>query len=113
MIGGLVARHTLLRERPNRVDDGHGGLEDDWIGVDAVPLPGWAIDAGATAADTVNREGSLIQFTARGPIGADVRAGDRITFDGERYAIDGAPAKQPGPSSRTSHMLLLLKRWEG
>lgn len=113
MIGDLVARHTLLRERPARVADGHGGLEDDFTDVPLVPLPGWAVDAGATIEDSQNREGELIRFTVRGPIDADVQAGDRITYDGDQYQIEGAPMKQPGPSSRTSHVILLLRRWEG
>lgn len=113
MIGGIVARFTLQRERPLRVADGHGGFEDDFTGVPLVPLPGWAVDAGATVEDTQNRDGALIRFTVRGPIDSDVLAGDRITYDGDRYQIEGAPAKQPGPSSRTSHVTLLLKRWEG
>ncbi|MEX1078884.1 MAG: head-tail adaptor protein [Homoserinimonas sp.] len=113
MISGLVARHTLSRERPNRVSDGRGGFEDDWTDVEPVDLKGWALDAGASQEDLQNRDGSLIQYTARGPMTADVQTGDRITFNGEQYQIDGAPVKQPGPSPVTSHIIMLLRRWEG
>lgn len=113
MIGGIVARFTLQRERPARVSDGHGGFENDFTDVPLVPLSGWSVDAGATIEDTQNRDGELIQFTVRGPIDSDVQSGDRITYDGDQYQIEGAPMKQPGPSSRTSHVTLLLKRWEG
>lgn len=113
MISGLVARHTLGRERPTMVDDGRGGLEPDFTGVTSVPLPGWALDAGSTLADAQNRDGALIQWTARGPYTADVERHDRITVFGEQFQIDGAVRRQPGPSPLTSHTILLLKTWEG
>lgn len=113
MIGGLVARHTIVRERPVMVDDGRGGTEADFTGVEPVDLPGWALDAGNTLADEQNREGALIQWTARGPFAADVQRHDRITVFGEQFQIDGGVRRQPGPSPLTSHTILLLKMWEG
>ncbi|WP_159576097.1 hypothetical protein [Microbacterium sp. 8M] len=113
VIGGLVDRHTLVRERPVMVDDGRGGLEPDSTTATPVDLPGWALDAGATVADLQNRDGALIQWTARGPFDADVQRHDRITVFGEKFQIDGAVVRQPGPSPRTSHTILLLKNWEG
>lgn len=113
MIGGVVARHSMLRARPARVDDGHGNLEDDWSNPDEVTFDGWAVDAGSTAEDLDNREGRRVEYTLRGPIGHDVRAGDRLTWLGDEYRVDGAPLKQPGPSSLTSHQIVKLTRWEG
>lgn len=113
MIGGLVARHSLIRERPHLVDDGRGGERKDFTGVIGVELPGWALDAGATTKDAEHRDGAEIVWTARGPFSADVERHDRITVFGEQYQIDGAVVRQPGPSLLTSHTILLLKRWEG
>lgn len=115
MIGGRVARHTLTRKRPVFVDDGRGALVPDWSQAPAstAAIEGWALDAGNTLEDTQNRDGALIQWTARGPIGADVDRFDRIVVLGDEFEIDGGVRRQPGPSARTSHMILLLKRWEG
>ena len=113
MIQGLTSRHTLIRERPLLVDDGRGGHRSDFTDVVGVDLHGWALDAGATTKDTQNRDGSLIAWTARGPFGADVERHDRITVFGERYKINGAVVRQPGPSPLTSHTILLLERWDG
>lgn len=114
VIGGQVARHTLGRQRPVMVDDGRGGVEETWPNpVEASALPGWALDAGNTLADAQNRDGALVQWTARGPYGADVERHDRIVVDGATYQIEGAIVRQPGPTARTSHTILLLKNWEG
>lgn len=113
MIGGLVARHTIGRERPELVDDGRGGQEPDFTDATVVDLPGWALDAGDTTADAEHRDGALIQWTARGPFLADVKRHDRITVFGEQFLIDGAVIRQPGPTPRTSHTILKLKAWEG
>lgn len=113
MIVGAVARHTIARERPQMVDDGRGGTEPDFTGAESVDLSGWALDAGNTLTDEQNRDGALIQWTARGPFLADVQRHDRITVFGEPFQIDGAVRRQPGPTPTTSHTILLLKMWEG
>lgn len=95
------------------VDDGRGGTEADFTNAEEVELRGWALDAGNTIADEQNRDGALIQWTARGPFAADVERHDRITVLGDQLEIDGAVRRQPGPSPATSHTILLLKMWEG
>lgn len=95
------------------VDDGRGGVEKDFTGSSVVDLSGWALDAGNTIADRVNRDGASIQWTARGPFDADVERHDQITVLGEQYQIDGAVIRQPGPSPLTSHTILSLIAWEG
>lgn len=113
MITGLTARHTLIGERPHRVPDGRGGEHNDFTGVIGVDLPGWGLDVGNTLRDAQNRDGAQVTWTARGPYTADVERHDRITVLGEQYQIDGAVRRQPGPTSLTSHTILLLIRWEG
>lgn len=95
------------------VDNGRGGVEADFTGVTSVDLPGWALDAGSTIADLQNRDGAVIRWTARGPFDADVERHDRITVFGEQFKIDGGVVRQPGPTPRTSHTILLLVNWEG
>jgi hypothetical protein len=114
VIGGLAAKHTLGRHRPVMVPDGRGGEEATWPNpADPAALPGWALDAGNTLEDTQNRDGALIQWTARGPYAADVERHDHIIVFGEEFEIDGDVRRQPGPTDLTSHTILLLKRWVG
>lgn len=95
------------------VPDGRSGREASFQGVQKVDLHGWALDAGDTRRDAVNRDGALIQWTARGPFTADVERHDRITVFGERFQIDGGVIRQPGPTSLTSHTILSLAKWAG
>lgn len=52
------------------------------------------------------------QWTAYLPEGSDVKAGDRIIFDGQTYTINGEPKKWTAPFTR-SNIQLTLTRWEG
>lgn len=105
--------HTFYRQRAPLVDDGRGGKKRDWGNISVAALPGWVVDAGITFDDKRNREGAMVAFTARGPMNADVEATDRIIYEGKTYVIEGAVERQPGPTPRTSHCIILLKRWEG
>lgn len=109
----LVFRHTLTRLRASLVDDGHGNQESDWTAPDEQAIPAWAIDAGDTTADRTNRDGSSVSYTIRGPMDADVQAGDRFRWLTDVYTIDGAILRQPGPTARTSHCIVRLVKWEG
>lgn len=114
MIGGLVARHSIIRRRPVMVADGRGGREADWSQPDSqLEIEGWAVDAGNTVEDNQNRDATLLQWTLRGPFDADVQEHDHVMLFGDRFELDGEPRRQPGPSNLTSHTILLLKRWKG
>lgn len=108
-----VRRHTITRERPARVDDGRGNKEDDWSNPETADYEGWAIDAGGTAEDLANREGTRVDYVIRGPVSADIRARDRIILLGETYRIEGRPVVQPGVTPATTHQIVKLSAWEG
>lgn len=113
LTGGLVARHTITRLRPARVDDGHGNLRSDWSAASSLSLVGFAVDVGASSEDLEHRDGDQAQLTLRGPVVADVEAGDRVVLSGVTYLVVGAVLRQPGPSPLTSHCIVQLSRWEG
>lgn len=113
MIGGTVDRHTITVVRAPLVDDGRGNLTRDWANAAEFALPGWGIDAGSTAEDETNRDGSQTGYTLRGPIAADVDPQDRVRLFGDLFVIDGGVLRQPGPSSITDHCIIRLERWEG
>ena len=68
------------------------------------------------ASTSLSQDGRILGiadgWTAYVPEGTDVKAGDRIEFDGQIFEINGEPRKWTGPS-RTSHIQLNLVRWEG
>ena len=47
------------------------------------------------------------------PPGSDVRAGDRIGYNGNVYTINGEPRIWKSPTGRVSNIVLNLERWEG
>lgn len=113
MIGGAIARHTIVVLRAPLIDEGHGNEDFDWASASETESPGWAIDAGETAEDTAHRDGAAVEYTLRGPFAAGVLATDRVRLFGETYLIDGGIRRQPGPSAMTSHTIIRLTRWEG
>lgn len=113
MIGGRVARHTLTRVRAPLVDDGRGNQTRDWAHATETDLHGWAIDTGAAGEDTTNRDADSVEYVVRGPYAADIEATDRVRLFGALYEVEGGVLRQPGPSSRTSHTIVRLTRWEG
>lgn len=113
MIGGHVARHTIVVVRAPLVDDGRGNKSRDWAAAEEHESEGWSIDVGATGEDTVNRDGASIAYTVRGPLDADIAATDRVRLLGGLYDVEGAIGRQPGVSAFTSHCIVQLTAWEG
>jgi len=108
-----VRRHTIGVLRAPLVDDGRGNQARDWSAAVEKPSYGWAIDSGSTDVDTENREGAAIEYTLRGPYGADVLASDRVRLMGGLYVVEGSVGRQPGVSALTSHSIVRLIAWEG
>lgn len=113
MIGGRVARHTIVVVRAPLVDDGRGNQARDWSQASEFESPGWAVDVGASGEDTVNRDGESIEYTIRGPFNADLLGSDRVRLLGGLYRVAGAVGRQPGVSAATSHSVARLVNWEG
>lgn len=110
----IVQPHTFIRQRPQRVDDGHGGTESDWsLPPDELAIPGWGVDAGDTLEDLQNREGTSVDYTAYGPVDADVRGGDRIKWSGMTFEVNGGVLRQFGATPNTSNAVVRLRYWEG
>ena len=103
------ATKTLVRERPERVADGHGGYEDDWSDPDELTLENCSMQPGASAEDLVNREGVRIDWTVFVGGHPDVRFGDRVKDGHTPYAVVGEPEKWP----LLEHTKILLSRWAG
>lgn len=113
MIGGRVARHVLTIRRAPLVEDGRGNEVRDWDQSEDHDSAGWAIDAGDTVEDVDNRDGSSVAYTCRGPFHADVLGSDRVVLFDDVFEVTGNVLKQPGPTARTSHVIVRLTRWEG
>lgn len=99
--------------RPKKTIDSRGSEIPDWTSTTKTTVTGCSVQPASTSLSQDGRVlGILDGWTAYLPEGTDVKAGDRIDFDGESYVINGEPRKWTGPL-RTSHIQLNLVRWEG
>ena len=104
------ATESLVRVRAPQVMD-HGSLIADWDNAEAVELPGWSLQPGASSEDLANREAVQVAWTAYGPYDADVTAADRIRLPSGDYSVIGEPERWKSPTGRVSSTKLLLQRW--
>lgn len=106
------ATASIVRERAQLVDDGHGNEEFDWSGdLDRLPIDGCSVQPGVTAEDAQHRDAALIAFTVWAPAGIDVESTDRVSLSGTPFEIDGEPERWE--TGILDHTKLYLKRWEG
>lgn len=107
-------RQTVTRIRPG-TKTSRGSTIPDWSPdkVSKLVIEGCSVQPATTS---LSQDGRVLgineQWTAYLPEGSDVKAGDRILFDGETYEINGEPKKWTG-AARLSNIQLNLTRWEG
>lgn len=100
----FVYGDTATRLRRQLWDDPYSGeptlrpWDDGGHEPDALEIPGFAFNPGGS--NEVAADGRTIittSPTAYGPIGADVKAGDRLVVRGVTYNVDGNPAEWVNP----------------
>jgi hypothetical protein len=104
----------ITRVRPGTKTE-RGSIIPDWStgAVTELKITGCSIQPATTS---LSQDGRVLgineQLTAYLPAGSDVKAGDRIKFNGDVFTINGDPKEWPGARS-LSNMQLNLIRWEG
>lgn len=107
-------RQEITRIRPG-TKESRGSTIFDWSSekVDRLKIGGCSVQPAST---TLSEDGRVLgineQWTAYLPEGSDVRAGDRIEFEGQIYEINGEP-KRWTAAAFLSNIQLNLTRWEG
>ena len=92
-----------------------GSTIPDWdpSKVDIITIEGCSIQPAATS---LSQDGRVLgiseQLTAYLPEDSDVKAGDRIVYQGKTYTIIGEPKTWTGVRD-LSNIQLTLERWEG
>ena len=102
------------RIRPGEKES-RGSKIPDWdpTKVDRLVITGCSVQPATTSLSEDGRVlGITEQWTAYLPENADVKAGDRIVFEGDVYTINGEPKKWTG-AARLSNIQLNLVRWKG
>ena len=103
---------SIVRIRPG-TKTARGSDIPDWTKADRLTINGCSVQPASTS---LSQDGRVLgineQWTAYLPEGSDVKAGDRIEFEGKVYTINGDPKEWTAPFTR-SNMQLNLTRWEG
>lgn len=89
-----------------------GATVADWDSATTRDVGGCWVGNPSTSADQA-REGrdANVRATLYAPPGADVMAGDRVTYAGVDYAIDGEPLPYPSPLGGVDHIECPLVDW--
>lgn len=107
------AKQTVIRIRPG-VKILRGSTVPDWDHPNRLNINDCSVQPAATTLSQDGRvQGISDGMTAFLPIGADVKAGDRIEFDGNVYTIIGDPRVWVSPTGSRSNIQLNLERWAG
>lgn len=112
--GLSFATEVIYRLRAVLADDGHGNLLPDWSQPpEETAIPGCTAQPGATNELETNRDSVLVAWTVWAPYGSDVRAGDRVSYLGRVYAVNGEPGAWRSPTGAVSNLQIQLRAWEG
>ena len=107
------AKQSVTRVRPG-VKTVRGSDLPDWDNASELTINGCSMQPAATDLTQDKRVlGVLDGYTCYMPANADVKAGDRIVFEGNTYTIDGEPRIWTSATGNISNMLLNLQRWDG
>lgn len=107
------AKDTVIRLRAGTQTE-RGSAVPDWQKASQLTISGCSMQpAGTSLSDDGRVLGITDGYTCYLPPGSDVRAGDRIRYDGKDYTIQGDPRVWQSPTGRVSHITLNLERWQG
>lgn len=91
-----------------------GSTVFDWEHPDELVITNCSVQPSSTGLSQDGRVLGISEgFTVYLPPDADVRAGDRIGFDGDVFVISGKPKIWQSATGRVSHMQLQIERWSG
>ena len=104
---------TVIRIRPGIITS-RGSAIPDWNNADSLEITGCSVQPASTGLSQDGRVLGLSEgLTVYLPPGSDVKAGDRIEYDGDVYTINGKPKAWRGATGRVSHVQLNVERWQG
>lgn len=106
-------REEVTRLRAVEVDK-RGTKVLDWTNPDELVIAGCSVQPSTSARDL---DGRTLQVTEDwvlyAPLGADIAAGDRISWENSVFEVNGAPMPWKSPTGRVSHVYARLVEWRG
>ena len=105
---------SITRERaPFKTERGSKVRDWESENVDSITISGCSVQPASVTRDFTRSENVEKGMTLFAPPTADIQLGDRITYKGKQYEIDGEPYVWISPTNRVSSMQAHLKRWSG
>lgn len=94
--------------------DRRGTKVRDWDNAVTHKLTGCSLqDVSTDTAWTYVRQGVTLRAVLYAPPGSDIMEGDRVSFDGRQFSVDGSPMPRRSPTGRVSHVECNLTDWSG
>jgi hypothetical protein len=107
------AAQTVTRQRAGETTDRYGNTIYDWDAPDALEITPVTVEPVA-GSETFDAAGGKLhtRWSLHADSAADIMTGDRISYEGTEFDIDGAVQRFPSPSGRLDHLEVLLRRRE-
>lgn len=107
------ANDTIVRKRPGTIDR-RGSTEPDWSKTTDLTIAGCSMQPASTSLSQDGRVlGIADAYTLYCPPGTDIQAGDKISYNGNDYLVNGEIRIWNSPTGRVSSLQAQLQRWEG
>jgi len=106
-------RSEITVKRANLVDK-RGTTVADWTNPLTFTIQGCSVQPSTSTRDFDGRTlGISEEWTLYAPTGANLKAGDRVYWQGSVFEINGAPMPWESPTGRISHVFARLNEWRG
>ena len=106
-------RETVTIERAP-IETRNGMEYRNWTKATASTVGNVQITAQATSREFDGRTEQLVdRRTLRAPYAADIKPGDKVTYKGNDYEVDGEVFHTESPTGRVSSTRCALIRWRG
>lgn len=98
--------------------ESRGTTVQDWSSATTHVVAGCSVQLPTTSMDLDGRQQTMLAGTVYAPCGADMRAGDRISWtdsDGVSHdaLVEGEPMAWRSPTGRVSHVQARIVEWRG
>lgn len=90
-----------------------GTRERDWSNAEIHTVRGCSIQPANTFSDRNQREAVEYDAVLYAPENADIQAGDKVTYNGRIYLVQGAPMLWESPTGAVSHLQVMLGAQNG
>jgi hypothetical protein len=108
-VTAVLGPHTITVLRAATKPSDYGTTQVlDWSNVTATAVNGCSVQPTSAPEFTQDRDAVLVRWVAWVPPDADVRASDRVMFNGATYDVDGEPMRWD--FGALAHQVINLRR---